>query len=193
MKNHVYAGAILLFSLSLALPARATLEGDVINGSASGLTTFNTGLQTIVFDFDPEYTGTLDLNDDGNVVFTTDFLFFGDSLFITMEHGVSGSTQFMSNFTVTFTDLDYIGFPTYVLSDVISVSDTLGSGTGLAVGFTDDSIELSFTNFEVTENREIELGLIFEEDDPVTPIPEPASSVLLTLGLIGMAVRRRIA
>jgi hypothetical protein len=97
----------------------------------------------------------------------------------------------MTNFTVTFSDLDYVGFPTYVLTDVSSAYDTLGGGAGLSVSFTDDSFELSFTNFEVTESRELGLDLVFEEDDPVTPIPEPASLTLLAMGAAGLALKRR--
>ena len=191
MKNPIIFCAALLLCLSLALPARATLEGDPIDGSATGLTTFNTGTETVVFDFDPEFGGTLDLFGDGSVNFNTSFFIFGDDLTIFIEHDISGSTQYMSDFTVTFSDLDYVGFPTYVLSDVISNYDTLGGGAGLSVSFTDDSLELSFANFEIPESRELQLGLVFEEDGPVTPIPEPASLTLLALGACGLALKRK--
>jgi hypothetical protein len=52
-------GAALLLCLALAAPARATLEADQIVGSSTGLTTFNAGPETITFDFDPEFVGTL--------------------------------------------------------------------------------------------------------------------------------------
>lgn len=191
MKNHIRMGAALLLCLALAAPARATLEADQIVGSSTGLTTFNAGPETITFDFDPEYVGTLDIAGSDPVEFDLSFFFSDDFLTVFIEHNLSGSTQYMTDFTVTFSDLDYVGFPTYVLADVTSAYDTLGGGAGLSVSFTDDSFELSFTNFEVTESRELGLDLVFEEDDPVTPIPEPASLTLLALGAAGLALKRK--
>jgi len=184
-------GAALLLCLALAAPARATLEADQVVGSSTGLTTFNAGPETITFDFDPEFVGTLDIAGSAPVNFDLSFFFADDFLTVFIEHDLSGSTQFMTDFTVTFSDLDYVGFPTYVLSDVTSAYDTLGGGAGLSVSFTDDSFELTFTNFEVTESRELGLDLVFEEDDPVTPVPEPASLTLLALGAAGLALKRK--
>ncbi|MBL7649648.1 MAG: PEP-CTERM sorting domain-containing protein [Candidatus Hydrogenedentes bacterium] len=191
MKNPIGMGAALLLCLALAAPARATLEADQIVGSSTGLTTFNAGPETITFDFDPEFVGTLDIAGSAPVNFDLSFFFSDDFLTVFIEHNLSGSTQFMTDFTVTFSDLDYVGFPTYVLSDVTSAYDTLGGGAGLSVSFTDDSFELTFTNFEVTESRELGLDLVFEEDDPVTPVPEPASLTLLALGAAGLALKRK--
>ena len=191
MKNPIGMGAALLLCLALAAPARATLEADQIVGSSTGLTTFNAGPETITFDFDPEFVGTLDIDGANPVNYDLSFFFSDDFLTIFIEHDLSGSTQFMTNFTVTFSDLDYVGFPTYVLTDVSSAYDTLGGGAGLSVSFTDDSFELTFTNFEVTESRELGLDLVFEEDDPSTPVPEPASITLLAMGAAGMALKRK--
>ena len=191
MKNPIGMGAALLLCLALAAPARATLEADQIVGSSTGLTTFNAGPETITFDFDPEFVGTLDIDGANPVNYDLSFFFSDDFLTIFIEHDLSGSTQFMTNFTVTFSDLDYVGFPTYVLTDVSSAYDTLGGGAGLSVSFTDDSFELTFTNFEVTESRELGLDLVFEEDDPSTPVPEPASLTLLALGAAGLVLKRK--
>lgn len=194
MKTPMCIGAMLLLFLMLALPARATLEGDEINGTASGLTTFTPGTATVAFDFDPEFTGTLEIGGIDPITYYLSFFITADFLTIYIEHPISGSTQFMPNFTVTLSDLDYVGFPTYVLTDVTSAYDTpLGTGDGLAVNFTDDSLELTFTNFEVPEFREVGLSLAFGEDGPVTPIPEPASLTLLALGTAGLAVKRKFA
>ena len=195
MKNTICLTALLILSLSLALPARAALEGDLIDGSATGLTTFNTGTETVVTDFDPEFLGTQDLYGDGNVVFHTNFFFSDEMLTIFIDHTVSGSTQFMDDFTVTFTDLDYVGSPSYVLTDVTSLFDSMGTGAGLAVNFTDDTLELVFTNFEIYESRELALGLVFEEgggpSTPVVPVPAAAPMVLLGMGAIALARRIR--
>ena len=193
MKNHIGMGAALLLCLALATPARATLEADQIVGSSTGLTTFSAGPETITFDFDPEFTGTLDIDGANPVNYDLSFFFSDDFLTIFIEHDLSGSTQFMTNFTVTFSDLDYVGFPTYVLTDVSSAYDTLGGGAGLSVNFTDDSFELTFTNFEVTESREIGLELVFEEGDPSTPVPEPTSLTLLAMGAAGLALKRKFS
>ncbi len=193
MKNPIGMGAALLLCLALAAPARATLEADQIVGTSTGLTTFNAGPETITFDFDPEFVGTLDIDGANPVNYDLSFFFTDDFLTIFIEHDLSGSTQFMTNFTVTFSDLDYVGFPTYVLTDVSSAYDTLGGGAGLSVSFTDDSFELTFTNFEVTESRELGLDLVFEEDDPSTPVPEPASLTLLAMGAAGLALKRKFS
>ncbi len=193
MKNHIGMGAALLLCLALAAPARATLEADQIVGSSTGLTTFNAGPETITFDFDPEFTGTLDIDGANPVNYDLSFFFTDDFLTIFIEHDLSGSTQFMTNFTVTFSDLDYVGFPTYVLTDVSSAYDTLGGGAGLSVSFTDDSFELSFTNFEIPESRELGLDLVFEEGDPSTPVSEPASLTLLAMGAAGLALKRKFS
>ena len=191
MKNHIYSGALLLVCLVLALPAQATLEGDEIDGSATGLTTFGPGTATVVFGFDPEFTGTLDIGGNDPINYNLNFLFNDDFLTIFIEHDLSGSLRTVPDFTVTFSDLDYVGFPTYVLTDVTSAYDTHGAGEGMTVGFTDDSISLSFVGFEVPESRELGLNLIFEEDNPTTPVPEPASLTLLMLGATGLALKRK--
>lgn len=196
MKNSIIAGAVVLASLSLATFAHADLEGDLIDGAATGLTTFGPSSTTVVFDFDPEFSGTQDLYGDGSVNFTTDFTFYGDSLFLTFGHDISGSTQFMTDFSVTFSDLDYLGSPNFVLTDVTSISDTLShdQGAGLSVLFGDHSLTLSFTNFEVeNEFREIELGLVFDESGgPNTPVvPVPAALPLGALGMVAVALKRK--
>jgi len=193
LKNHIGMGAALLLCLALATPARATLEADQIVGSSTGLTTFSAGPETITFDFVPEFTGTLDIDGANPVNYDLSFFFTDDFLTIFIEHDLSGSTQFMTNFTVTFSDLDYVGFPTYVLTDVSSAYDTLGGGAGLSVSFTDDSFELSFTNFEIPESRELGLDLVFEEGDPSTPVSEPASLTLLAMGAAGLALKRKFS
>lgn len=191
MKNILYAGAWLASVLCLATPVSATMVGDDIDGAATGLTTFSSGTVTVVDDFDPEFSGTLDLYGDNSVVFDARFFFFSDSLMMYFEHHLSGSTQYMTDFTVTFTDLDYVGFPTHILTDVTSDYDSLGTGDGLSVLFTENTLELTFTNFEIPEFRRLELGLVFEDENPVTPVPEPATAVLVAIGAGTLALARR--
>jgi hypothetical protein len=145
----------------------------------------------VTFDFIPEFVGTLEIGGNDPINFNLNFLFNDDYLTIFIEHGISGSLRTMPDFTVTFSDLDYVGFPTYVLADVTSDYDTQGTGEGLSVSFTDDSIELSFVGFEVNESRELGLNLIFEEDNPTNPIPEPTSLTLFALGAAGLALKRK--
>lgn len=191
MKNFIFVGAMLASALWLTTPAMATLIGDEITGGATGLTNFGPGTATVVDDFDPEFFGTLDLHGNGSVVFDIRFMFFSDLLSINIEHNLSGATEYMTDFTVTFSDLDYVGFPTYILKDVASIYDNRGNGEGLSVMFTDDAMELTFTNFMIPESRELELGLVFEEEIPVTPVPEPATAVLVGIGATCLALRRR--
>lgn len=191
MKNFIFSGAMLASALWLTTPAMASLVGDEITGGATGLTTFDAGTVTVVDDFEPEFSGTLDLYGDQSVVFDLRFFFFNDLLSIYIEHHLSGSTQYMTDFTVTFSDLDYVWYPNHILQDVTLDYDSLGTGDGISAIFGADSLELSFTNFKVPEFRELELGLVFEEEIPVTPVPEPATAVLVGIGATCLALRRR--
>jgi len=191
VKNHIFSGAALQAGVVLSTTASATLAGDDISGSSTGLDTFNTGVETITFDFDPEFGGSQDLFGDGSLIFDFGLFFSDDLLTLFVDHNLSGSTRTMKDFTVTLMDLDYIGFPTYVLTDVTHQFDSLGTGAGLSVSFTEDSIELSFDDFEIPESREIQLALLFEEEDPTTPVPEPTSLALLAVGVCGLALRRK--
>jgi len=191
LKNFIFPGAIIVACLALALPARATLEGDEIDGSASGLSSFTPTTAAVAFDFFPEFTGTLDIGGSDPINYNLSFFFDDDFLYFFIEHDLSGSLQTIPGFTVTFSDLDYMGFPTYILTDVTSAYDTHGTGEGLAVNFGDDTIELSFVGFEVPESRELGFDLVFGEDDPTTPVPEPTSFTLLALGAAGLALKRK--
>ena len=84
-----------------------------------------------------------------------------------------------------------MGCPTYILTDVTSSYDSLGTGEGLSLIFSDDAMELTFTNFKIPEFRELELGLVFEEENPVTPVPEPATAILMAIGAGTLALARR--
>lgn len=193
MKNIICAGALLLTCLVLVMPAQATLETDEVTGSATGLTMFGPPTAPVVFDFDPEFTGTLDIGGADPINFDLYFNINDDFLDIFIEHDQSGSLRIIPDFTVTFSDLDYVGFPTFVLTDVTSEYDTHGAGQGLTVSFTDDSVQLSFVGFEVPESRQLGLNLIFEEEEPTTPVPEPTSLTLLMLGAVGLALKRKFS
>ena len=195
MKNTWFLGAIMA-GLVLAYPAQATLIGDMVDGDATGMTTFNTGTETVDGTFVPEFAGTL-TDDDGTTSVYFDFR--ADTLLILLESDQSGTT-FVPGFSVIFSDLDWLGDPGYILAGVTVNYDTptelLGGtpGENITPDVQDHSLELFFTGFDIEEFREIELQLTFAEDTGTgTPIPEPASMVLLLTGLAGLAARRKLS
>lgn len=191
MKNFLYTGTLMASVFWMAVPASASLVGDQINGVATGLTTFGPSTATVVDDYEPEFSGTLELVGDDSVIFDIRFMFYSDLMSIYIEHNRSGATHYMSDFTVTFSDLDYVGFPTFILTDVTSLLDNRGNGEGLSLLFSSDSMELSFTNFMIPESRELEFDLVFEEENPVTPVPAPATAVMVAIGAGTLALARR--
>lgn len=201
MKNTWFMGAIMA-GLVLAYPAQATLIGDMVDGDATGLTTFNTGTETVDGTYVPEFYGEIVTLDAGGVpdkIFDMSFDFRVDTLLIDVGWNDSG-TIVVPDFSVLFSDLHWLGDPGYILSTVTINYDSpiefLGGtpGQGLTADVQDHSLELFFTGFELPEFREIELQLTFAEDTGTgTPIPEPASIVLLFTGLGGLVARRKLA
>ena len=190
----MYLSAIMA-GLVLAYPAQATLIGDMVDGDATGLTTFNTGTETVDGTFVPEFAGTLA---DDNGTTSVSFDFRADTLLIYLESDQSGTT-YVPSFSVLFSDLDWLGAPGYILAGVTvnydEPTEFLGGtpGENITPDVQDHSLELFFTGFDIEEFREIELQLTFAEDTGTgTPIPEPASLVLLLTGLAGLAARRKL-
>jgi len=194
LRNALYLSAIMA-GLVLAYPAQATLIGDMVDGDATGLTTFNTGTETVDGTFVPEFAGTLA---DDNGTTSVSFDFRADTLLIYLESDQSGTT-YVPSFSVLFSDLDWLGAPGYILAGVTvnydEPTEFLGGtpGENITPDVQDHSLELFFTGFDIEEFREIELQLTFAEDTGTgTPIPEPASLVLLLTGLAGLAARRKL-
>lgn len=194
VKNVFYLGAV---ALVLSLPAGATLIGDEVGGSASGMTTFNTGAETVDGTFVPEFAGTIvTLDGAGNPdsVFSASFDFDEATLLISVSRDLSGDS-IVPDFTVTFTDLNWVGLPGHILTGVSinydNPTEFLGGtpGQGLATNVDVHSLQLVFTDFALPEFREIELQLASAEG-PTDPIPEPGTAALLLVGLAGLIARR---
>ncbi len=193
LKKTLFSGA---FALLLSLTAQATLIGDDIDGTSSGITDFDDTdvlVSGTSLEFDGSVTGT------GSFVFDAYFDFFApattDVLSIYIEAAGASAAMDLLNFSVTFSDLNWVGEPDRVLAGLnLTLDDPYGQGgAGLSGTFDDNSFTLIFTDFYVNEFRELEIELETEIDSTPTtphPVPEPATVALLGMGLFGMALRK---
>lgn len=193
-KKTLFSGA---FALLLSLTAQATLIGDDIDGTSSGIANFddaNVVVSGTSLEFDGSLSGT------NSFLFDAYFDFFApgttDVLSIYIESASASAAMDFLNFSVTFSDLNWVGEPDRVLAGLnLTLDDPYAQGgAGLSGTFDDNSFTLMFTNFYVNEFRELEIELETEIDTSPSipnPVPEPATVALLSMGLFGMALRNK--
>ncbi len=196
LKKLLFGGA---FALLLSFTAQATLIGDDIDGTSSGIVGFDDTdviVSATSVEFDGSVTGT------SSFLFDAYFDFFApattDVLSIYIEAASASAATDTLNFSVTFSDLNWVGEPTRILAGLNLTLDDPGAlaGAGLSATFSDHSFTLMFTDFYVDEFRELEIELETELDTSVStpdPVPEPATVALLSMGLFGMALRKKRA
>ena len=189
MKKFLYLAVLFV---GLTMTAQATLIGDTISATSTGMTTFNAGSVVVDNGF-PEFYGTIDSG--AGLIIDAEFNFGEDYLNIYLTSNLSG-VNVPTDFSVSFTDIDWVGMPTFILTGVGEDFDVPnGTFAGLNPVVGNHSLTLNFESIEIDEFREIQITLEKAEDTggPNNPVPEPTTIALLGMGVVGLVARRKLA
>lgn len=196
IRRTVLAIGFVALSLGLSLPAGATLLTDTIDIS----TDFGFPLVTATDNGVLVGAGVELTQGGGSSHDTQDFLYnIGDSIdigasTITFNFAAEPTGAFPFAFTSIFSDLDWVGFPTFGLVGVTIVDpDSVLSPGAQANVLTASSFDFQGTaNIPGGQSISFSLELDFQDQDtPVPGVPEPAILPLLAAGLMGLLYGRR--
>lgn len=199
MKNKaLFSILVTTLSLGIVQASHASLEGETIGFSNTGLTSTNTSSATVDFS-SLEFTGEIDPGVgviDYNMTFDFADDFFGNEIFVVyVDTNDSGYTGLVPDFSVTFTGIEWDGDPSKILTGLLLQYDDPGigaAGQGITTSVSDHSFQLTFTDFYIDDEfREISYQLETGTSTPVVPVP-PAAALAL-VGMAGVAARRWFA
>ncbi len=185
--------------LMLAFSAQATLFGDYIDGTGTGISDFDAS--GVLVGASIEFEGSLVIGASGqefDALFDFDDSTGVDILSFLIESSDGSDVADTVDFSVTFSDLNWDGEPNRILTGLNVIKDEPydSDGAGLSGTVSDHAFTLNFTDFFIQEFRELEIELLTTIDstssnpDPV-PVPPALGLGLMGMGLVGLTRRSR--
>jgi hypothetical protein len=214
--NRLTLSALLVLCIAMAIPVHAAFIGDTITGvgvQGGDMTNIFSPSDVQTSDADVEYLGEVDAIYEPDTVgdpistgrLQFDFVSAGSETYLLLTafrtDGTGGIWE-IPDVVVTFSGLDYSD-PNFVLTglELTPITDDqnpyyANPTQGITANIGADFIEFTLANFRISETRDMEFRLIFEETDggpntPVVPVPAAAPMALLGLGVLALARRLR--